>query len=129
MSGCQCKSGFFALRDCDQQVAGRCTVCQRAMCCRHSSPDSDLTYCLDCWAKKQQNNPADNPAAVGNDPAYNDQWAYSYRNRYYAAGYAPIYYGSHYNRYYDTYDTRSFDQAKTGDDDFTDDGGAGFGDS
>ena len=51
MSGCECKSGFFALRDCTQPVAARCPVCRRAMCRQHAA-DVQLSVCLDCAAGK-----------------------------------------------------------------------------
>ena len=118
---CQCKTGFFALRDCGEPVVGQCTECQRAMCARHSAPDSGLTKCLDCQGRSQQ--------GVANDD-YDDQWAHGYRHRYYAAGYTPIYTGHRSHTYYDQYDTRSFDQTQAGAGDLRDDdSSAGFGDS
>ena len=53
MSGCECKSGFFTLRVCDNQVMGRCASCRRAMCREHAVPAS-LTQCLDCAAKEKR---------------------------------------------------------------------------
>jgi hypothetical protein len=129
MTGCECKSGFFSLRDCAEPVAGSCQACARADCTRHLSPASGFTQCLDCWAKSPQQPVQEDPTAVGQDPNLNDEWAYGYRHRFYSSGYAPIYAGSHYSTYYDSYDTRSFDDTGTDVDDSADDAGAGFGDS
>jgi hypothetical protein len=119
MTGCQCKSGFFALRDCGQQAVTQCLSCQRMVCLEHAARESNLTQCMDCWARANQG---------GSRSAYDDQWAYGYRHNYYSSGYAPLYYGSHHHHYYDQYDTRSFDQGNDGD--FSDgDPRAGFGDS
>ena len=125
MSGCQCKSGFFALRDCGQPVVTQCLTCQRTVCLEHASRESNLTLCLDCFTRSDQN--AAHPNTNANQ--YDDQWAYGYRQRYYGAGYAPIYSGDHYHHYYDRYDARSFDQGGSGGDFADDDPRAGFGDS
>lgn len=120
MTGCQCKSGFFALRDCGEQAVTQCLTCQRMVCATHASLESNLTQCMDCHARANQG---------ANRSGYDDQWAYGYRHHYYSSGYAPLYYGSHHHHhYYDQYDTRSFDQGKDGD--YRDgDPQAGFGDS
>jgi hypothetical protein len=123
MSGCECKTGFFALRDCGEPVVGRCGECQRAMCARHAAPDSGFTMCLDCQSRSQQN-------VNENHERYDDQWAHSYRHRYYTLGYTPLYTGHRSTTYYDQYDTRSFDQTQAGAADLhDDDSSAGFGDS
>ena len=133
MSGCECKSGFFSLRDCDGAPAGSCSACGRTVCTRHLSPASGFSQCLDCHARaaQQQEGQQAAPGAVpAGDAALDDQWTYGARHRFYASGYAPIYAGSHYNRYYDSYDTRSFDETGAAESEVeTDDGGAGFGDS
>ena len=124
MNDCQCKSGFFALRDCGQPAVAQCEACSRAMCHAHAAVESRFTQCRDCWAKANQS--ADPAQRAG---TYDDAWAQSYRSRYYAAGYAPIYTGTHYHRYYDQYDTRSFRQQAGEIEDGSDDARAGFGDS
>lgn len=124
MNDCQCKSGFFALRDCGQPAVAQCATCSRAMCHTHAAVESRFTQCRDCWAKANQS--ADPAQRTG---AYDDDWAQSYRSRYYAAGYAPIYTGTHYHHYYDQYDTRSFRQQAGEIEDGSDDARAGFGDS
>lgn len=131
MTGCDLKSGFFSLRDCDGAPAGACSECGRTACTRHLSPASGFTKCLDCWARSSQQGPQEEgrPAdAVGEDAALDDQWTYGYRHRFYAAGYHPLYTGSHYSRYYDSYDTRSFDETHAGEPDDAE-RAAGFGDS
>jgi len=133
MSGCQCKSGFFALRDCQGPVVTQCPTCRRAICARHSTVAAGSTQCLDCWAKGQKQPPRD-PGAVGADPELDQQWTYGYRHRYYSSGgYMPIYTGHRHGTYYDSYDTRSFAPgvavgAAVGDD-LEHDDRAGFGDS
>jgi hypothetical protein len=158
MSGCECKSGFFSLRDCDGAPAGSCSACGRTVCSRHLSPASGFSQCLDCHARSSQQpvpveeparpekietyddyqrslakKPADGqarPKGAGEDAALDDEWTYGARHRFYSSGYHPLYTGSHYNRYYDSYDTRSFDETGAAESEVeTDDGGAGFGDS
>ncbi len=138
MMGCECKSGFFSLHDCDQPVANSCGSCGRGVCSRHLSPASGFTQCLDCWAqgKGQESQPAqadDGSVApvektVDEKASPDADWAFGYRNRFYRSGYAPIYIGAHSSRYYDTYDTRSFDDDYDGDTG-VDDSDGGFGDS
>lgn len=154
MTGCECKSGFFSLRDCDGAPAGSCSACGRTVCTRHLSPASGFTQCLDCHARAAQQptedptrtkepesfdeyqrslaqKPGDGqarPGGVGENAALDDEWTYGARHRFYASGYAPLYAGSHYSRYYDSYDTRSFDETETGETE-TEEPAAGFGDS
>ncbi len=137
MSGCECKTGFFALRDCPEPVVGRCRHCRRAMCRRHGDPDSQLGECLDCGARRQSE-PAQRGQAQSSrraaitdstDTRLDDSWVYAYRHRFYASGYLPIYAGTHHSSYYDRYDSRSFEHLAVENDDFGDDDGAGFGDS
>lgn len=154
MSGCECKSGFFSLRDCDGAPAGACSECGRTACTRHLSPASGFTQCLDCHARAQQQ-PGDGQAqpekvssfdeyqrsvaqkpvepragAVREDAALDDEWTYGARHRYWSSGYGPVYTGSHHSHYYDSYDTRSFDETEGGEAEADDGGGGGgFGDS
>jgi hypothetical protein len=138
MSRCECKAGFFALRDCSQPVLGRCPACRRNMCRRHSAIGHPLGHCLDCVARAQQTLPPTRNDKSAKAPPHQDQlvdtkvddaWVYSYRNRFYAGGYAPIYAGTQQSSYYDSFDSRSFDQLQVERDDLGDDAGAGFGDS
>jgi hypothetical protein len=126
MNDCQCKSGFFSLRDCGQPAVGMCSECKRAMCQQHGSATSTYTQCRDCWARNDQDTDG---AQYDGNKAYNDNWAYSYRHRYYGNGYSPVYTGSHYNHYYDRYDARSFNERSSDFDDGSDNARAGFGDS
>ncbi len=131
MTGCECKSGFFSLRDCDGAPAGSCSACGRTVCTRHLSPASGFTQCLDCHARAEQQ-PGEEQVrprgAAGEDPALDDQWTYGARHRFYSSGYHPLYTGSHYNHYYDSYDTRSFDETDAGEAG-AEEPAAGFGDS
>jgi hypothetical protein len=126
MNDCQCKSGFFSLRDCGQPAVGQCSVCQRAMCQVHGAAESTFTQCRDCWARSEQEA---GRGDINRNNAYNDDWAYSYRHRYYGAGYAPVYTGTHYHHYYDRYDARSFNERNGDVDDGSENARAGFGDS
>ncbi len=131
MSGCECKSGFFSLRDCDGAPAASCSACGRAVCTRHLSPASGFTECLDCHARaaeQPQGEPGAKGAVPAGEPPLDDEWTYGARHRFYSSGYHPLYTGSHYNRYYDSYDTRSFDETDTGGSD-AGEPAAGFGDS
>jgi len=124
---CQCKSGFFSLRDCGAPAVAQCSVCNRAMCHTHAAVETQFTQCRDCVARATQTD-TQRSNRTRND-VYDDDWAYNYRHRYYSSGYAPVYTGTHYHRYYDSYDTRSL-QARSGDyDDDSDNARAGFGDS
>ena len=132
MERCQAKTGFFSLRDCGEAAAKHCATCKRAMCSKHLSSGSGYTRCLDCDARTAEAKgakgtlPADRPLT---DPGF----AYRYRTRYYgSSGYAPIYFGTLYDSYYDDYDMRSFDSdmASRGPDMAPErEGGAGSGDS
>ena len=127
MKGCECRSGFFALRDCDQVVARTCSRCNRGVCSHHLSPASDFTVCLDCWARDYDKNAPEQ--VFGNrKAAFDEDWTYAYRQTYYRSGYRPIYTGTAASSYYNTYDMRSFDDDVTprSDDDVSD---SGFGDS
>ena len=131
MTGCECKSGFFSLRDCDGAPAGSCSACGRTVCTRHLSPASGFTQCLDCHARAAQQ-PEGQAGAQGavaaGDAPLDDEWTYGARHRFYSSGYRPIYAGSHRDRYYDSYDTRSFDERETGETE-SEEPAAGFGDS
>ncbi len=129
MNDCECKSGFYSLRDCGQPATAQCQVCNRAMCREHAAPQSLYAQCRDCWARQQQQGPDADARGRFRDQDYDD-WAYHYRNRHYAEGYAPIYVGTHYHSYYDYYDSRSFhDRNDNADLHGQDDVRAGFGDS
>lgn len=122
MNRCQCKSGFFALRDCEWNALTQCAVCRRMICAQHTAKDSSPEQCLDCWGRSAQN--AKTTTRDRSD-SYDDDWAYGYRHHYYSAGYAPL---THHGRHYDANDARSFtaEERELSD---GDDPRAGFGDS
>jgi hypothetical protein len=124
MTSCQCKAGFFALRDCENLAIGQCAVCGRFICGLHSAPDSVMTTCRDCRARQAQ----EPSGTTGDSETYDDRWAYSYRDRYYGAGYSPPYAGSHHRHRYDNQDAQSF-VGREGEFEDDDDPQAGFGDS
>ena len=131
MTGCQCKSGFFTLRDCEETPIRNCDGCGLMMCTRHTSPASGFTQCLDCWArssqqKEEHEGDEEELTAEDSDVALDDEWTYGARSAFYASGYSPIYPG---RGSFDSYDARSFDDAGGADDFDGDDGGGGFGDS
>lgn len=131
MTGCQCKSGFFTLRDCDEPPVRSCTECGRMICTRHTSPASGFMQCLDCWArtgqeKKEEGEHEDEPlTADDTETTLDDEWTYGTRHAFYAAGYRPLYSG---HDTFDDYDARSFDDTGVEDWD-AGEGSGGFGDS
>lgn len=133
MSGCQCKTGFFALRDCTEPVVTQCAHCKRAICSRHRTSVQSGTVCLDCAAgMRQAQARKDTPAQRERrrqDAALDDTWVYGYRDQHYRSGYAPIYSGTRDSTYYDQYDQRAFDQLPAERDDPDADHGVGFHDS
>jgi hypothetical protein len=123
MDTCVARRGFLTLRDCGQPSGQLCITCQRPMCTEHLSSASGFQECLDCFARSEQSKDID-----ATDTAY----AYRYRNDYYASShYAPVYFGSYSDSYYDDLDVRSFDDNVNAGALDDDDGGerAGFGDS
>jgi hypothetical protein len=115
MSRCQCRAGFFALRDCDAAAVAECAVCRRLLCALHIAPGSEPTSCRDCWASQQQE------AESETQEDYDDGWVYAYRSRHYGSA-------LHARSEYDREDASSF---VTEDGELEDDGDpqAGFGDS
>lgn len=126
MSQCQCKAGFFALRACENMAMGQCRVCGRFICMLHSAPESVMQMCRDCKAREAQQ-PESGTTTGDTSERYGDAWAHSYRDRYYGAGYRPMYSGSHHN-HYDRQDAQSF-VGNEGEIEDDDDPQAGFGDS
>ena len=129
MTGCECKSGFFTLRDCEEPPVKSCDGCGRMMCTRHTSPASGFMQCLDCFAKgrqeEQHEDDEESLTASDTDVALDDEWTYGTRAAFYAGGYRPLYGG---RSRFDDYDARSFDD--TGVDEWdSGEGGGGFGDS
>lgn len=130
MTGCQCRSGFFTLRDCDEPPIKSCTGCGRMICTRHTSPASGFMQCLDCWAKESQKKREDEDpeeeelTAEDAETPLDDEWTYGTRHAFYASGYRPV----SSRDSFDDYDAASFDD--TGADDWdSGEGGGGFGDS
>ena len=116
MEHCRAKRGFFSLRDCGEMAVKQCALCGRPVCSMHLSPQSGFTNCLDCegrQSERQALQPTQQQQQASPDQPLTDPgWSYRYRNGYYSrSGYAPIYTGSHYDSYYDRYDTRSFDSS------------------
>jgi hypothetical protein len=117
MEHCRAKRGFFSLRDCGEMAVKQCALCGRPVCSMHLSPQSGFTNCLDCEGRQSERQALQptqqqqqQQQASPDQPLTDPGWSYRYRNGYYSrSGYAPIYTGSHYDSYYDRYDTRSFD--------------------
>ncbi len=144
MSGCECKSGFFTLRICENQVIGRCAVCKRAMCKEHAVPAS-LSQCLDCAAKdkRARQNPSPNRGASrsssgrggsGSHGDFDDDWLDQRRDRVRAASTAGTVGGGaaaahhHHSSRFDTQDIAAFNDMDVERDD-DERGASGFGDS
>ncbi len=109
MERCQAKIGFFSLRDCPEAAVRKCVDCNRSMCPAHLSQQSGHTRCLDCEGKAAEAKGATGTPPMDR-PLTDPGWAYRYRHRFYgAAGFAPIYFGTMYDPYYDDYDLRAFD--------------------
>jgi hypothetical protein len=132
VSGCQCKRGFFALRDCGEPAASTCGTCHRRVCAPHLSPASGFTQCLDCAGRAEPSSESQSQSqSQAQESTFDDDWVYGYRDRYYRGGYGPVYTGRDYHHYYDSYDTRSFDSgaSDTPPDEDADETATGFGDS
>jgi len=138
MSGCECKTGFFALRACEQPVAARCPTCRRAMCRKHAA-DPQLSICLDCAAGQRQATRTSTGRAGRRDHERHDRdWLYERRHDVHGdslyrgsvpatAATATAVAGAHATPF-DQQDARAFDQhAVERDDDGPEAGG--FGDS
>jgi hypothetical protein len=117
MTRCACQTGFFSLRECEQESLAQCIECGRAMCALHMASADPLRTCRDCYARRTQHVYMSAAPSV-----YDDDWVYGYRHRYYgSAGYAFS------QRSYDSNDAQSFVAAN--DELEEDDPQAGFGDS
>jgi hypothetical protein len=119
---CEARKGFLTLSSCDNPAATTCANCGRSLCPAHLAPPH-FTTCLDCAATQGQND----PNAPQGEGEYDDVWAHGYRSRYYSStGYTPGI--SSRDSYYDSQDTRSFDEQQS--DDLADDTErGGFGES
>jgi hypothetical protein len=107
MLGCACKRGFLVLRDCGKAAVATCAECSRGVCAEHMASESAL--CVDCAAKRAEAVPprASDPADLGTRVAARQRHAYYTERDYhpFISGYP--------TPYYDTYDTRAFDDSET----------------
>jgi hypothetical protein len=105
MLGCVCKRGFLVLRDCGKAAVATCAECSRGVCGEHLAG----TLCVDCAAKRGEAVPAQppDPAGLGSRLAARQRHAYYTERDYhpFISGYP--------TPYYDTYDTRAFDDSET----------------
>ena len=122
---CEARKGFLTLSACDNPAATACANCGRSLCPSHLAPPGFNT-CLDCAATQGQNN-QQTEGEGQYEGEYDDVWAHGYRSRYYSStGYTPG--TSSRDSYYDSQDTRSFDEQQS--DDLADDTeSGGFGES
>jgi len=105
---CEARKGFLTLSQCENPAATTCAHCARSLCPAHLAPPH-FTMCLDCAATNQQ----DQTNQPQSENEYDDVWAHGYRSSYYSStGYVAG------DSYYDSQDTRSFDDR--GADDFGD---------
>ena len=139
---CACKRGFFTLRDCGSAATSTCSICSRRVCDEHLAPRVDTKVCVECAAKQEEQNPAEQtgqpqvpgqpqtpgqPQQPGTGPPLQRLTATStaafWRSRYYRRrDYQPMWWGT-YDPFWDDYGYRWYD------DDRDDDDGGGFGDS
>ena len=56
---CACKRGFFTLRDCGNAATSTCSICSRRVCDEHLAPRVDTKVCVECAAKQEEQNPAE----------------------------------------------------------------------
>jgi hypothetical protein len=104
---CEAQKGFLTLSHCENPAATACANCARSLCPAHLAPPT-FTMCYDCAAtagQSQQQQPSER------EDEYDESWAHDYRSSYrndtgYVAG---------STTYYDSQDTRSFDE-REGDD-------------
>ena len=139
---CACKRGFFTLRDCGNAATSTCSICSRRVCDEHLAPRVDTKVCVECAAKQEEQNPAEQtgqpqvpgqpqtpgqPQQPGMGPPLQrltpTSTAAFWRSRYYRRrDYQPMWWGT-YDPFWDDYGYRWYD------DDRDDDDGGGFGDS
>jgi hypothetical protein len=124
MSNCQCRIGFFTLRDCDRPAVAQCHLCQRGICSQHlDAGAAGGPLCLECAALEEQAGrlPA---AAATSGGSFGGRNFFRQRDTLYRQqGYRPVYWGTTTDVYYDRYDYQSFhhhhhvDRVDDGDDD------------
>ena len=79
---CQLQRGFFTLRNCGQTATQICTSCARSVCSAHLSPQAEFLRCVECVARDEQD---DTSSRSDNTTSYDNDWTYSYRDRYHRA--------------------------------------------
>jgi len=112
---CEARKGFLTLSDCQNPPVTQCSNCARSMCSAHLAPQSGFTMCFDCAAANPNMQEGEN----------DELWAHRYRDEYRTStSYMPMYASGHH--YYDSQDSRSFDEReRDAREDETDRGGFG----
>ena len=101
---CTVKVGFFSLRKCGGRPVGTCETCRKPMCLKHRVTDDEGVQCSECAAK----------SVLDMDESWGPDTIYARRRDYHRSRhYEPHGYGSS-RHYYDSHDSRSFDEAAVG---------------
>jgi hypothetical protein len=120
MNECAAQRGFLMFRDCGNPATGECADCGRPMCSEHLAASTNYTVCLDCLARRPNNE-----WNTTNDREY----AYGFRHAFYTtAGFAPIGLAAA-DAFYNDYDIRSFDSRRKHAVDLDEEREPSFGDS
>ena len=105
MSNCQCRRGFFTLRDCEQPATATCSKCGRAVCSHHfdrSPPGGGL--CVECAGIEEQEGRLP-PLQVRSGGSFGGRAFYRRRDEFYRShAHRPVYWGTSVDPYYDRYD-------------------------
>ena len=69
MAGCQIKTGFLVLRDCENEAIDNCSICGSFICFKHKRehPRTHRTCCIDCYAKSLDEEEAQSGNSLLND--------------------------------------------------------------
>ena len=109
MTKCQCREGFFTLRDCEQAATANCSKCGRAVCSRHfdrTPPGGGL--CVECAGIEEQEGRLP-PAKATTGGSFGGRSFYRRRDEFYRShAHRPVYWGVVVDPYSDRYDVWSF---------------------
>jgi hypothetical protein len=109
MSQCQCRIGFFTLRDCAHAATATCGKCGRGVCGQHLDHNvHGATICLECAAIEEQAGRLP-PAPPKTGGSFGGRAFFRRRDDFYRVqGHRPVYWGYAQDPFYDRYDYCSF---------------------
>jgi hypothetical protein len=109
MSLCQCRIGFFTLRDCEHAATATCSKCSRGVCGQHRDRSvPGTTLCLECAAIEEQAGRLP-PVAAKTGGSFGGRSFYRRRDDFYRVqGHRPVYWGTLFDPFYDRYDVCAF---------------------